>query len=657
MRSAGSGYNRHVSYVILLLLLPILRTSDIYVAFGGSDAGPGDVDTPFASLEKAMSVAGPGDRITVRPGHYRVRLVITKGGEQDRPIVLAGEEGAILDGGESFDGWMSAPEMGRGVYVNTSLPYEATHVSWQGRTIINLGGGYTYTPELAREILRKPARDPYWDGVEANYVPLDGKHYLRLRDGSAPRGDELTFTPLNAAVVRVVNSDHVTIRGFRIRNGHWGVALSGANDCIVEDNFISGMGKAGIVIEQGASRNQIRNNEITQDYVYSDFGHPWQAPIHHHIWTVWKDYSHGDRMGIRLQDDYGDHNAIYGNHVFRCFDGIVAKSGGRETDIHHNVIENIADDGLALDGTEIDSRWHDNVVIEGGNACIVVDGYAHTKGPAFIYRNRLYHSQSENRGDGIHFKNALPKDVYVYVYHNSISANGASVSANDWTAPGSSLPGVSGAEHVYFFNNVFSSGLFYDGWPNWPEIGIGQYAGNWVGGSNAGDWQSKPFFDRSNVVAWNRRLWDPPTDPDFRLPRRSELKDLALEAAEVRRILGIDTAAVGLLTSEPGAVSRGSVEAPRSPSDVRAVARETGIQVSWKDESTNETAFLVERSTDGSVFTTVARASTNATAWVDDHPPHDRSPSLWYRVRAANFDEATLSEFSKSVRVKRPAAK
>ena len=34
-----------------------------------------------------------------------------------------------------------------------------------------------------------------------------------------------------------------------------------------------------------------------------------------------------------IQDDYGDDNDIHGNHIFRCFDGIVAKQGGRRTRI------------------------------------------------------------------------------------------------------------------------------------------------------------------------------------------------------------------------------------------------------------------------------------------------------------------------------------
>ena len=70
-----------------------------------------------------------------------------------------------------------------------------------------------------------------------------------------------------------------------------------------------------------------------------------------------------------------------------------------------------------------------------------------------------------------------------------------------------------------------------------------------------------------------------------------------------------------------------------------------------------ETGFRVERSTDGSVFTTAGRVAANTTAWTDRHLPAERSSELWYRVRAANFDQATLGAFTKPVIVKRPLTK
>src|SRR5205807_101467 len=47
--------------------------------------------------------------------------------------------------------------------------------------------------------------------------------------------------------------------------------------------------------------------------------------------------------------------------------------------------------------------------------------------------------------------------------------------------------------------------------------------------------------------------------------------------------------------------------APAAPSGLTAVAASTSqINLSWTDNSTNETGFLVERSTDGTTFTQVA---------------------------------------------------
>ncbi len=70
--------NRRVALAALALLLAIAAATDVYVAIGGDDLASGAADAPFALLEKALSVAGPGDRVTVRPGVYRVRLVISK---------------------------------------------------------------------------------------------------------------------------------------------------------------------------------------------------------------------------------------------------------------------------------------------------------------------------------------------------------------------------------------------------------------------------------------------------------------------------------------------------------------------------------------------------------------------------------------------------
>ncbi len=69
----------------------------------GPGQGPGATGSPrhlvvggaegYASVQAAVDAASAGDTVTVRPGVYAEHVVV------DRPIVLVGEPGAVLDGG------------------------------------------------------------------------------------------------------------------------------------------------------------------------------------------------------------------------------------------------------------------------------------------------------------------------------------------------------------------------------------------------------------------------------------------------------------------------------------------------------------------------------------------------------------------------------
>ncbi len=51
------------------------------------DAGPGDHNKPFRTINAAAGQAQPGDRIVVFAGIYRERVAPVRGGEPGRPIV------------------------------------------------------------------------------------------------------------------------------------------------------------------------------------------------------------------------------------------------------------------------------------------------------------------------------------------------------------------------------------------------------------------------------------------------------------------------------------------------------------------------------------------------------------------------------------------
>lgn len=76
--------------------------ADWYVATLGNDGADGTIDAPFASIQRAVDAARPGDVIFVREGVYTLAepIRITSDGTEDAPIVLAGLPGerAVIDG-------------------------------------------------------------------------------------------------------------------------------------------------------------------------------------------------------------------------------------------------------------------------------------------------------------------------------------------------------------------------------------------------------------------------------------------------------------------------------------------------------------------------------------------------------------------------------
>lgn len=61
----------------------------LWVATTGDDAGAGTSDKAFRTIGKAVEAVGPGDVIYVRAGTYTENLVISKSGQDGKPIILS----------------------------------------------------------------------------------------------------------------------------------------------------------------------------------------------------------------------------------------------------------------------------------------------------------------------------------------------------------------------------------------------------------------------------------------------------------------------------------------------------------------------------------------------------------------------------------------
>lgn len=77
-----------------------------------------------------------------------------------------------------------------------------------------------------------------------------------------------------------------------------------------------------------------------------------------------------------------------------------------------------------------------------------------------------------------------------------------------------------------------------------------------------------------------------------------------------------------------------------------SIAHAFSVEVTWTDNSTSETGFVVQRSLTGNAedWADIGRALPNATGYVDTVAPEGQK--LWYRIYAINDATHMQSDFS-----------
>ena len=89
--------------IALLFVLVLMGSSaqgiTLYVSPSGDDSNTGRSSSlAFATIQRALDEADPGDTITLAPGVYRQSFETRRNGEQSRPITITGSKEAIVKG-------------------------------------------------------------------------------------------------------------------------------------------------------------------------------------------------------------------------------------------------------------------------------------------------------------------------------------------------------------------------------------------------------------------------------------------------------------------------------------------------------------------------------------------------------------------------------
>jgi hypothetical protein len=566
-----------------------------------SDTNSGALSQPWLTIQKAASTAIAGDTVIVKAGEYNEFFTFQHSGTALDPIVFQGERGtngewlAIIDPSTSVSsGWVSAPEIGSGVYKKTGIAFETHELTIDHKRVafvytngimsgaiddayynsgLTTGTQFLALPSntvLTSALTRRSIT--FWDGVEALYATANtNTTYLRLRDGSDPNGLNIRVAP-NKDGYRTADLIHpalifdgrsyITLRNFHVRGafGCMRILEAAAHHNVIESNYLSG-GSCRVLIGSGAHDNVIRNNELTADYYgYHDPG-AWGSgsesrfAIRENLYLVSKFL-----MGVSASFDNsvnlasaGSSNAICGNHIYKSLGTGINISGAiasptSATDIYSNIVANHPSVGIHLTYGHTGTRVHGNLIADcNSNVRFHAMNYAgETNRIVYVYRNRLW--LPANVGDHMfaHFYDGggsyRPE---CWVYHNSFSggktgfAVGIAVANYD----------TQDVSNMRFLNNVFSDVRLWVG-----NIGLGFMTNASMLGVFDYNVLTPPVlaYPTTNAPAWfgahNLRQqaaeWQSSVAPAFELSRSSFAINAAIDVSQPFVIGGITYAAL-----------------------------------------------------------------------------------------------------------------
>lgn len=372
------------------------------------------------SLSEGINRAMPGDAVVLREGvYYQGEIRLPRSGEAGAPIMIQSYPGetAILDGEDPVTfTWTS---IGDGIY------HAALNTSDTNLAFVDDQRLYHYSTLEDLQNLR-------W-GLPGFYTE-NGAIYVHLADDVDPATVEMTIGRYSYAFW--VEQQYIYFLNLTFR--HYGqgmyrtaLYLRNASDLLIQGNqFINN--DRGILLRYASDRNVIQDNEFSD----TTFRWDWDA-----VKALRPEYSL-ETGGIRFwppnagEPDITSRGTIIRRNAFHdFFDGFAACHWmtrapiTNETDVYENIIYNVGDDGMELDGPCSNCRVWSNTIHDA----LAGISLAPTRiGPIYATRNVIYRLGRTSGcpfgqdppcgGTSFKFQNENPGSGPIYLFHNTIDA-------------------------------------------------------------------------------------------------------------------------------------------------------------------------------------------------------------------------------------------
>lgn len=565
--------NYRLSSVIALLLICLdAFGAQYFVSKLGNDANSGLSGSPVLTITKGVSLLSAGDSLTVSNGVFNEFLAIPSSGTPGSQITIqAVDTNTIIDPSTDISGsWVTAPEVGAGVYKRTGLPLVVRYLSINNSNVASVytngditaqignvfsGSGLTMGTQClavasSQTYLRDGVQCSFWDPLGALYCVDGTTCYLRLRDGSnpntltiraAPRNDShTTFQPSFAtSAVGFSGRSNIVFKGFQIRNAFAAFYMLNSSYLTIQSNLIVGTFYRQYMEGSGSSNNVFTGNICVGNF-YGNPGGNWEGGTsavaeNKHGTYVWGKYMMGESSTfdnpIKLFN-CGNSNVVSWNVIYS---GLGANGVSLSGDIANPMY------GTKVFGNSISYQSSVGYLDSLGNT------YSQIFSNAFVdcdvsYRPHELNTTGETTRTNFFYRNTsflsggLGNHVFCFAessggtYKPSISIYFNSFSGGNFAAQFNANTETSGAcGHMLFFNNIFSGATaYFDGPPGFSTDAnaVGAFDYNLVTPPSAG---STAWFGAHNIKT--NSVWPNLAGMTFVLPPDSSAIGSALDAS------------------------------------------------------------------------------------------------------------------------------
>lgn len=463
----------HATANVTLELIPTYESMSVYLSFDDDDDGDNSATMEYRQVGAGSFITGmdmvvdrrdivQNDKTKLDPNPFKNQwraslLGLQAGTDYEVQVTVSDPDGGDIVVTETMFTWTETaliPSTGNTFYVSDADGSDGDDGSesnpWKtmqnavdsvsaGDTILVKAGTYNENVTIDNDA-------GVASGTPSNYITLRNFQSdivtIQLGGSSTDRG--------NAGIN--VNASYWRVKGFTIQGGNTGMrAGEDSTNLIFEDNFINGYGDKGAGIELGglltgssfSPDTNVKNITVQNNIIHVD--------------TV----QNQDRGGIESLTNKGGHvirdNTVKflhggaGNHGEDCIihiENLEYDDGWKDTDIYRNVCDRTTDDGIELDGMNVNLRVWENL-ITGSNVGFSIG--PSMGGPTYIFRNTVYDIERWwSLCIGIKYGRGSSGEVFFY--HNTFHMRGSACDNKGLSIADFAGPRSSG---VHLRNNIF----------------------------------------------------------------------------------------------------------------------------------------------------------------------------------------------------------